>query len=100
MTSEVVADLMFLVDNATLEELMLHSGDKVMRKHRKDEKVGVQGMVLDAFDDAKIDIVDAHRLLSRLQGRINGNSEGLCRVDRDGNVIAIESLNPEKKHGR
>jgi hypothetical protein len=41
------------------------------------------------MDDGRLEGIDAHRLLRILHMRKNGNSVGMCRVTKDGDLIAM-----------
>lgn len=99
MSADWLADLAFLVTNATAQELERHEGDTMMKKHRRGQMIGVQGRILDAMDDGHITPMDARKLLCKVQQRRNGRSAGLCRVTDDGDLIAIGSVQQEEHSG-
>lgn len=96
MTENWLSDLAFLVENSTPQELQRHEGDLIAKKHRRGQMVGVQGRILDAMDDDHITPIEAHRLLCQLQRRLNAGTAGLCRVNKDGDLIAI-GLEPHEE---
>lgn len=100
MAPDWVADLAFVIEHASREELEVREADRLMRKNRKGEQTGVQGMILDAMDDGHIEVDQAYRLLVQVQERLRGKSAGLCRLNRDGDLIAIGSTSVEKIDGR
>ena len=79
-------DLRFVIESAPLNELQKRPADEIMKKHRKGQPIGVQGLVLDAMDDGRITMVEAHRLLRELQRRLSGGAPGMSRILPDGTL--------------
>ncbi len=96
MTNDAVADLLTLIDLATLIDLELPapaggnkwSADLMEKKHGR-PPVGVQGRILDAMDDGRITRKEASRMLDLVHERLRGGGPGLSVVDGDGNLTAI-----------
>ena len=91
LTKTVIAEFMSIIGDAPLFELRAVEADYKAKKQGR-PKVSIQGMILDAMDDARLEGVEAHRLLCLVNQRINGNSEGLCRITPDGDVMAMGSV--------
>jgi hypothetical protein len=89
-TRSIVAEYVALIESAELKDLQPVDADSQCKKNGRGT-VGVQGMILDAMADGRLEVVDAHRLLCAVNQKLNGNTVGLCRVTPDGDVMAMGS---------
>lgn len=90
----VFNDFVILITDAPLEDLKPLDAD-VRTKRNRQGPISLQGMVLDAMDDERITAVEAHRLLALANRRLYGNSAGLCRVTKEGDLMVIGSVPQE-----
>lgn len=93
----LIAEFTSLIGDVPVNELGPFQADLTPKKIAGRGKVSVQGMILDAMDDGRLEAIDAHRLLRILHMRINGNSVGMCQVTKDGDLIAIETTLQEEE---
>jgi hypothetical protein len=96
VTADIVADLSALIDVADLLDLELRppaGGNKwsadLMSKSASRPAVGVQGRILDAMDDKKINPMQAQALLFQVRRRLDGRGPGISIVDGNGNLRPI-----------
>lgn len=94
--TSIVSDLSALIDVADPMDLELRppaGGNKwsadLMTKSASRPSVGVQGMILDAMDDKKINPMQAQSLLFRVRRLIDGGGSGISIVDDNGNLRPI-----------
>ena len=90
-TRSTVAEYLALIDSADLKDLRPVEADSQCKKKGRGT-VGIQGMILDAMDDGRLQGIEAHRLLCALNQKLNGNTVGLCRITPDGDVMAMGSV--------
>lgn len=77
MTAQLASDFRQVITSSTQAELEWHNGDTIMKRHRTSaHAIGIQGMILDAMDDCRLDPVAAYKVLSELQHRLAGMSDG------------------------
>lgn len=95
-----IADLAFVIEHASREELQVRDADLKTRHNRKGEPIGVQGRIMDAMDDGHIDVRQAFALLRRVQERLRGKSTGMSRVNEEGELVAMMDEVVEAKHGK
>ena len=93
----LIAEFTSLIAEVPMNELGPFQADLTAKKVAGRGKVSVQGMILDAMDDGRLEGIDAHRLLRILHMRINGNSVGMCRVTKDGDLIAMGTTLQEEE---
>jgi len=82
-------DLRFVIDNAQVIELRKRPTDTTPKSDRKGQPVSVQGLVLDAMDDGRVSMIEAHRLLCELQSRLHDGAPGMSRILPDGTLQPI-----------
>jgi hypothetical protein len=95
-------DLRMMIEIADLLDLELRppagsnkwSAD-LMSKSASRPAVGVQGRILDAMDDKKINPMQAQALLFLVRRRLDGRGPGISIVDDNGNLrpINLEVVN-------
>jgi hypothetical protein len=66
--------------------------DDLKSKRGRSGPVSIQGMILDAMDDGRLDALHAGRLLVMCNQRLHGKFAGLCRVTREGDLMAMGSV--------
>lgn len=73
MSSRLVEDFMHVIANATYAEIVKRNGDTIRKRHRTDQEIGLQGMILDAMDDddRRLTSDEARRLLLEIQKKLN-----------------------------
>lgn len=79
---DLITDFESMIDDAPLAELELRhpvGSDKFspdhMEKSPSRPAIGLQGRILDAMDDGRLTVDQAHGLLKRLQGRRKAGKE-------------------------
>lgn len=66
--------------------------DDLRSKRGRSGPTSIQGMVLDAMEDDRLDALHAGRLLIMVNQRLHGKFAGLCRVTPEGDLMAIGSV--------
>ena len=84
----IYEDFGALIADAELSDLLPKPAD-LKSKPEQSGQVSVQGMVLNAMEDAKLSSVEAHRLLVQCNQRIHGNTKGFSQVVTDGGLVPI-----------
>ena len=85
-TNKNFKELMVLVLNADLSALRLVPNDLEEKKPSRGQ-VSMQGDILDFSADARITIQETMNLLIAVQHRLNNNSEGMCTISPDLNIV-------------
>jgi len=66
--------------------------DDLKSKRGRSGTISIQGMILDAMDDDRLDALHAGRLLVMCNQRLHGKFAGLCKVTPEGDLMAIGSV--------
>lgn len=66
--------------------------DDLKSKRGRSGPISIQGMVLDAMEDDRLDALHAGRLLVMCNQRLYGKFAGLCRVTPEGDLMAIGAI--------
>jgi hypothetical protein len=82
------ADVIAAADLADLRPLP----DDLKSKRGRSGPISIQGMVLDAMEDGRIDALHAGRLLVMCNQRLHGKFAGLCRVTTEGDLMAMGAI--------
>jgi hypothetical protein len=82
------ADVIAAADLADLRPLP----DDLKSKRGRSGPTSIQGMVLDAMEDDRLDALHAGRLLIMVNQRLHGKFAGLCRVTPEGDLMAIGAI--------
>jgi hypothetical protein len=82
------ADVIAAADLADLRPLP----DDLKSKRGRSGPVSIQGMILDAMDDDRLDALHAGRLLVMCNQRMHGKFAGLCKVTPEGDLMAIGAI--------
>jgi hypothetical protein len=82
------ADVIAAADLADLRPLP----DDLKSKRGRSGPVSIQGMILDAMDDDRLDALHAGRLLVMCNHRLYGKFAGLCKVTPEGDLVAIGAI--------
>jgi hypothetical protein len=82
------ADVIAAADLADLRPLP----DDLKSKRGRSGQVSIQGMILDAMDDDRLDALHAGRLLVMCNQRLHGKFAGLCKVTLEGDLMAIGAV--------
>jgi hypothetical protein len=82
------ADVIAAADLADLRPLP----DDLKSKRGRSGQISIQGMVLDAMEDGRLDALHAGRLLVICNQRLHGKFAGLCKVTPEGDLMAIGEI--------
>ena len=66
--------------------------DDLKSKRGRSGPISMQGMVLDAMEDDRLDSLHAGRLLVMCNQRLYGKFAGLCRVTPEGDLMAMGAI--------
>jgi hypothetical protein len=66
--------------------------DDLKSKRGRSGSISIQGMILDAMEDERLDALHAGRLLVMCNQRLHGKFAGLCKVTPEGDLMAIGAV--------
>ena len=66
--------------------------DDLKCKRGRSGPTSIQGMVLDAMEDDRLDALHAGKLLVMCNQRLYGKFAGLCKVTPEGDLMAIGAI--------
>jgi hypothetical protein len=82
------ADVIAAGDMADLRPLP----DDLKSKRGRSGPISIQGMILDAMEDDRLDALHAGRLLVMCNQRLHGKFAGLCKVTPEGDLMAMGAI--------